>query len=235
MSYNQFAWYYDSLMEPQFYQDYFHFINHQTSYHQVLELGCGTGRLAILLANQADHVDATDLSEEMLSIAKSKHAHPHIHYYQLDMNQLEKIASYDLILCLCDSLNYIHGLNAQINILKKAYTALKPGGTLIFDVNSMHKLQVTQNNYKEEQEDEDFYFFWHSYQSAEHELSHLVVIEDLNTDERLEEKHTQYVYELQDYLNGLKTMPWKSIEYFSDFESYNPQNDRIQFVCRKEG
>ena len=35
MSYNQFAWYYDSLMEPQFYLDYFHFINRQTTYHQV--------------------------------------------------------------------------------------------------------------------------------------------------------------------------------------------------------
>ena len=51
-------------------------------------------------------------------------------------------------------------LTAQLDVLHRAYQALKPGGTLIFDVNSMHKLEVTQKDYREEQEDEDFYFYW---------------------------------------------------------------------------
>ncbi|CVH78725.1 Mg-protoporphyrin IX methyl transferase [Clostridiales bacterium CHKCI006] len=235
MSYNQFAWYYDSLMEPQFYLDYFHFINRQTTYHQVLELGCGTGSLAVLLADRASQIDATDISEEMLAIAAKKHPHAHIRYQQLDMCKLDCQENYDLVLCLCDSLNYVKGLTAQLDVLHRAYQAIKPGGTLIFDVNSMHKLEVTQTDYREEQEDEDFYFYWHSYRSDVHELSHLVVIEDLNSDERMEEKQTQYVYELKDYLAGLQKLSWQSIAYYSDFERYDPQKDRIQFVCRKEG
>ena len=48
MSYEAFAYYYDSLMDQNFYNDYIQFINeHVKDYQTVLELGCGTGEIAI--------------------------------------------------------------------------------------------------------------------------------------------------------------------------------------------
>ena len=41
MSYENFAYYYDSLMEPQFYDDYHAFIYKHCQFNEVLELGCG--------------------------------------------------------------------------------------------------------------------------------------------------------------------------------------------------
>ena len=50
MSYEAFAYYYDSLMDQEFYNDYIQFINkHVKKYQTVLELGCGTGEIAISL------------------------------------------------------------------------------------------------------------------------------------------------------------------------------------------
>ena len=52
MSYEAFAYYYDSLMDQDFYNDYIQFINeHVKDYQTVLELGCGTGKLMSLLGN----------------------------------------------------------------------------------------------------------------------------------------------------------------------------------------
>ena len=70
MSYENFAYYYDSLMEQSFYDDYYNFINEHASFDEVLELGCGTGEIAIRLAKDDKLVTATDLSSDMLEVTK---------------------------------------------------------------------------------------------------------------------------------------------------------------------
>ena len=73
MSYEAFAYYYDSLMDQDFYNDYIQFINeHVEDYQTVLELGCGTGEIAIRLAHLGKQVCATDISKDMLEVAKYK-------------------------------------------------------------------------------------------------------------------------------------------------------------------
>lgn len=73
MSYEAFAYYYDSLMDQNFYNDYIQFINeHVKDYQTVLELGCGTGEIAIRLAHLGKQVCATDISKDMLEVAKYK-------------------------------------------------------------------------------------------------------------------------------------------------------------------
>ena len=73
MSYENFSYYYDSLMDPAFYNDYIDFINKHAKFQSVLELGCGTGEVAIRLAKQNKSVVATDLSDDMLYVAKESH------------------------------------------------------------------------------------------------------------------------------------------------------------------
>ncbi|MFQ9071384.1 MAG: class I SAM-dependent methyltransferase [Faecalibacillus faecis] len=72
MSYEAFAYYYDSLMDQEFYNDYIQFINeHVKDYQTVLELGCGTGEIAIRLAHLGKQVCATDISKDMLEVANT--------------------------------------------------------------------------------------------------------------------------------------------------------------------
>jgi len=56
---------------------------------RVLELGCGTGEDALVLAQRGVHVVATDASAGMLDAARAKTAHePNIVLAQLDLNAL---------------------------------------------------------------------------------------------------------------------------------------------------
>ena len=234
MSYNQFAWYYDSLMEPQFYQDYFRFILNQGNFRNALELGCGTGTMANLLSPYISHIDATDLSEEMIQIAREINVKKNISYSLMNMIDLDKDNLYDLVLCLCDSLNYVLGYEHQKMVLSKVFQSLENHGTFIFDVHSMHKINVIFLDYKEEQEDDDFYFYWSCKKTNDYEITHHVVIEDLDTDQRMEEKHIQQSFPLELYLKTLKDIGFSNIQCYSEFKDYDPNGDRIIFVCRKE-
>ncbi len=52
---------------------------------RALDLGCGTGRHAVLLAARFTHVDAIDLSLPMIEIARAKRSRPNISYQQADL------------------------------------------------------------------------------------------------------------------------------------------------------
>ena len=144
MSYEAFAYYYDSLMDQEFYNDYIQFINkHVKKYQTVLELGCGTGEIAIRLAHLGKNVCATDISKDMLEVAKYKciDFKVDVMLSRVDMCDFVVDTKLDLILCLCDSLNYVTNLKDVKNVFQNTYDALKKDGTFIFDVDSMYKME----------------------------------------------------------------------------------------------
>ena len=120
MSYENFSYYYDSLMDPAFYNDYIDFINKHAKFQSVLELGCGTGEVAIRLAKQNKSVVATDLSDDMLYVAKEKAMaeNAEVNFKRVDMTNFESNQQADLVLCLCDSLNYMLDENDVKKVLQ---------------------------------------------------------------------------------------------------------------------
>ena len=102
MNYNQFAWYYDSLMEPKFYEDYFLFIKENVKYHSILDLGCGTGRVDQWLVNDDCSIYGIDLSSQMVEIANETIKHPNAKFEVCDMTKFNTDKKYDLVLCICD-------------------------------------------------------------------------------------------------------------------------------------
>lgn len=54
-------------------------------FHDCLEIGCGTGKNTVWLANIADNLLGVDLSENMLEKARSKGLPPHIAFQQADI------------------------------------------------------------------------------------------------------------------------------------------------------
>lgn len=75
----------------------------------VLELNCGTGADAIYLDNKGCQVVATDLSDNMLTIAKQKSANQNITYKKLDLSnpQLHLDQEFDLVFSNFGGLNCI--------------------------------------------------------------------------------------------------------------------------------
>jgi|SRR5215467_3776353 len=114
--------------------------NHNNHYHNfllqhipphsgnVLEIGCGTGAFARLLAERADHVVALDLSPQMIRIARECSQHyPNIDYKIADVQSWEfPTEQFDCIV----SIATLHHLPME-TLLLKMRDALKVSGTLI--------------------------------------------------------------------------------------------------------
>jgi len=114
--------------------------DHNNHYHRFLlrqvppncrnamEIGCGTGMFARLLARKAEHVLALDLSPQMISLARERsEQYTNIDYQVADV--LSKEFAPEQFDCIV-SIATLHHLPME-NILFKLKAALAPKGTLI--------------------------------------------------------------------------------------------------------
>jgi len=93
-----------------------------------LEIGCGTGTFARLLAECSQHVIAFDLSSEMIRIARERSADfPNIDYRAADI--LEWPFPAEQFDCIA-SIATLHHLPLE-EMLAKMKAALRPGGVLL--------------------------------------------------------------------------------------------------------
>lgn len=98
---------------------------------RVLEFGCGTGTTAIHHAPYVQHIDALDISENMIQIGREKAAAQGIVNVAFSRGTLTAFdapdASYDVVL----GLNVIHLLPDRQAVLAEVSRILKPGGVFV--------------------------------------------------------------------------------------------------------
>src|SRR5262245_32113976 len=58
---------------------------------RALDLGCGSGRDAVWLAEKGFEVVAIDGAPEMIAQAKEKKSHPHVTYFEDFLPEIEKV------------------------------------------------------------------------------------------------------------------------------------------------
>ena len=102
-----------------------------TGSHRVLEIGCGTGTTALRLAPCCGHLVATDVSAEMIAVAREKLAaapQPNLEFLVADADApVFGEAGYDVVLAF----NVLHLVSDLDAALSSALGALAPGGLLI--------------------------------------------------------------------------------------------------------
>jgi SAM-dependent methyltransferase len=101
----------------------------------VLDLGCGTGNHALLLAARGYSVTGVDLSPQMLAIAREKAdgAAADICFVAGDVRYVDAHGPYDAALLMFAVLGYQHA-NADVRAtFSNIRRHLRPGGLLIFD------------------------------------------------------------------------------------------------------
>lgn len=98
---------------------------------RVLEFGCGTGTTAIHHAPHVSHIDAIDISENMLNIGREKASNADIENITFTRSTLIEFnadaASLDVVL----GLNVIHLLPDRQSVLIEVARILKPGGVFV--------------------------------------------------------------------------------------------------------
>jgi 2-polyprenyl-3-methyl-5-hydroxy-6-metoxy-1,4-benzoquinol methylase len=87
---------------------------------RALDLGCGAGRHAVLLAGRFTHVDAVDLSLPMIEIARAKRSRPNVAYQQADLLETTGSGEYDLVLSVM-TLHHVPDLQAALAHIKDCW------------------------------------------------------------------------------------------------------------------
>ena len=97
----------------------------------VLEIGCGTGTTALRLAPLVSHIIATDLSSEMIAIAREKASAQACRNAEFSVATAEHApgshGDYDAVLAF----NALHLIADRSSMLAHVHHVLKPGGLFI--------------------------------------------------------------------------------------------------------
>jgi SAM-dependent methyltransferase len=97
----------------------------------VLDLGCGTGRHAALLAQRGYQVAGVDLSEEMLNVARK--GAPKLDFTQGDVRTVRLGKTFDVVASLFHVMSYQTSNDDLRAALATIREHLAPGGVFVFD------------------------------------------------------------------------------------------------------
>lgn len=139
----------------------------------VLDLGCGTGTMAELLAAQGYDMIGVDASGEMLAAALEKKAESgkEILYLQQDMREFELYGTVRAVVCVCDSLNYLLDPEELAQTFRLVNNYLDPGGLFLFDFNTVYKYETVIGDATIAENREDCSFIWENYYDEEEQIN----------------------------------------------------------------
>lgn len=93
---------------------------------KVLDIGCGTGEIDLLIAKQGAKVLAIDYASEAIEIAKNKNIHDNLDFKLAEYKDIEEM--FDIII----SLGTVEHFNNPLEDLKKIGSKLNKGGVICF-------------------------------------------------------------------------------------------------------
>ena len=204
-----------------------------------VDLACGTGSVALLLAKKGLQVTGVDMAEEMLTVASHKAQrleNPPLFVCQ-KLQELKLPRGVDLAVCALDSLDYILDPDDCKEAIRRVFKALNLGGTFIFDVNTPEKLRAMDGQVFLD-EDDDVYCVWRGDFDEKTNICSYGM--DLfqrsgNAWHRSFEEHKEYAYSIEMLKGFLKAAGFTGIRVYGDrrMESPNESDLRVYFKARK--
>lgn len=243
-SYREFAEIYDELMNDIDYESWFNYIKeiykkNDIKPNTVLEMACGTGSLTKFLCNERYDVTCFDLSEEMLSIAYDKlKRFNNVKILNQNMIDFKLNRTFDSIISICDSINYIVNNEDLVDTFKNVYNHLNDDGVFIFDINSYYKLTEIIGNNIFIEDNNKIYYSWQNYFDENENLCYFDLTFFIKKNDsyiRFDEEHIERAYTIEEIVNALKTSGFSDVKLFEAFTFNSPVNktERINFVAFK--
>ena len=159
-AYNKWAGSYDSIVNKT--RDLEHVAAQHSlqkaDFSKVLEIGCGTGKNTVWIAEKAKEVVAVDFSEEMMNIARQKITSEHVQFRQADITTTWNFNKVTLIMC---SLVLEHIENIDF-IFQQVSNCLEPGGCFyLCELHPYKQLQASRARFEHEGELIQLEYFIH--------------------------------------------------------------------------
>ncbi|WP_235182806.1 class I SAM-dependent DNA methyltransferase [Gracilibacillus boraciitolerans] len=222
------------------YNEWQAFVEHFVSSGNMLDLGCGTGRLSDRFASAGFSVTGVDFSEDMLAFAQAHTSG--VQYIQQDIRELEGMADFDVVVSLCDVINYITTEGDLEKVFKNVWDSLKDGGQFIFDVHSLRHFTEDLIGETFAEIYEDISYVWLCEQGEEegsvvHDLTFFLLDESSGKYDRFDEQHSQRTFSVEIYKELLSKVGFKNIQLYGDFSikqlNDNKSTERFFFTCQK--
>ena len=240
-TYTGFAEVYDEMMDNIPYLEWENFLiqllflNNVKPDAIITEIGCGTGTMTELLADEGFKMSGIDLSEDMLKFAREKC--PDITFKQMDMRELVLDEPQDVIISIADSMNYLETVDDLSKTMKGVYNALVPGGVFIFDLKTEFFFKYVVRNRTFRGHGKGFSYVWKNYYDEDakrHTYDVTIKLKRQNVVEN--EIHKQHVFSAQDIKQAAIYGGFKSAKVYGNmtFEKPRLNDERIYVVLTKE-
>ena len=245
-AYTGFAGVYDRFMEDVPYEQWRDIIvkelkNALIQDGLLLDLGCGTGTLTRMLADEGYDMIGVDGSEEMLMEAREKTDGTDILYLCQDMRAFELYGTVRAVVSTCDTMNYLLTRSDFIQTLRLVNNYLDPGGLFIFDLNTLYKFREVMGNTTIAESGEDASFIWDNFFDEEtgrneYDLTLFIRRED-GLFERQIEVHEEQGYTTEEVMGFLAAGGMEFVRVFDADTGGEPTDtsEKIFFVARERG
>ncbi|MBK9944427.1 MAG: methyltransferase domain-containing protein [Kouleothrix sp.] len=252
MHYQAYAPYYDITGQVRFAVLMMQYLREVLARHpaggaRAIDLACGTGTLALMLADEGWDVLGLDASEPMLAQARAKAANldtsGRARFVAGDMRHLPAVpgvqpAGFDLATCVYDSLNYLLSEAELAACFGGVARLLAPGGLLVADMNTRHFLEHDWGTC-EVLELPGFVQVAQSYFDPATDCSTMLLTgfvgDDAEGYERFDETHIERAYD-PELIAALLSAAGLRLEASYDCFTFQPvgaHTQRIAFIARK--
>ncbi len=247
-TYQGFSPIYDSLMDEAPYTEWLQFLQntihrYPISSKKVLDLGCGTGRMAIMLTQKGYSMTGVDLSSEMLSIAAERIRSTNVAPFPLvqqDMRELVLGDTYGLIYSFCDSLNYLLEEEEILRTFQQIEKHLDADGLFVFDVHSPYKITHSYASGPIVDDDDTISYIWipevdEESLCVDHHI-HFFVHQEGDQYRRFSEIHQQRAFTIEQIRQCLNKANLEVLSISADFSDRSPieTSERLFFVTRRK-
>ncbi|MCZ6634947.1 MAG: class I SAM-dependent methyltransferase [bacterium] len=238
--YSRLASIYDYVMR---HVDYVHWASyvesllarHDLAPESLIDLACGTGSLALELARRGYQMSGSDGCAEMLVVGKEKVKRQgyEIPFYHRNLLDLSSLSTFEGVLCLYDSMNYLMTLSNMATALQQVRRVVSPGGVFIFDVCTESNSMRYFRDMTDKDQGDGFSYTRHSYYDNGVQFNKFEIrFED--PQEVVREVHSQRIYSLSDIEAVLEDAPFQVEGVYGGygFEPPTELADRVHFVLR---
>lgn len=130
---------------------------------RMLDLACGTGKSFLPFARRGYEVTASDISPEMLELARAK-VNGSTELIEADMRSLPHLGEFDFVTCLDEPINYLLEPVEVARTFASVARNLRSGGLFLFDLNTLHLFRTSLAR-DECYEQEGWLFVWRGHGS----------------------------------------------------------------------
>ncbi len=241
MSISSFAELYDHINQSAYlpYADFLEdsFKKSEIKVSEVLDMGCGTGGIAAILADRGYDMIALDISPEMLNLARERNEGKNTLLLCQDMCDFELYGTVQAVYSSFDCLNYITSKADLKRVFALVHNYLEKGGLFIFDINTLHRFESTYDGRCYAYEVENDMAVWQNSYDKEEKLCTFLI--DIFSEEedgsyyRLYEAQTQKYHSHEDILACAKGFSLLEISGGKGFDGCSTE-EKAYYIFRRD-